>query len=1111
MRISHIETVPFYEDIWAIPLKAKPSIKRGVCTIFPNPDRNNYIIRTENGRDAIEFNFKNSQDKVNIDIHFSRRTAHICNVKLVEDGKFLFDLYVFAGGVEDLGEVTIFVPDEDKFKKIWDKKLDDLHNNMAKDCMINLNGDEYFIMQGDYGRPNASEVDDESEEQQENFFGAFSILCYISRKCYAIKIQQKSLSSTGIDKYLTVTGISPLRTKQQAGNYHLVKASLIFSDQKQAATEYNRKKLEEMVEKSGSYLKAWQEYTEERGNRILEQARKFGARHYTDYYRIERNVKLYFKEPIAEIPSEVEELAIYDSNEPYPIFLKDKTCSFHEYCEKKILARADLYKDNEKWKKKFEEKVIYGVLVHFGENCVEIRISDENKGEIPAKGYVVMSMNGEEIQIKRQSEAWDAVAHGLAGISHLGNILEGSFNFMPTAVSQPKVHISSRMCEKIFKKPPTDRQLEAIEMCLRTPDIALVQGPPGTGKTTVIAAVLEMLNEAQDKRGSSAGRVLVTSYQHDAVENMIDRIRINSLPTWKYGKRHGDVNSYNEHIKKWCSGVEERVAAFNPNIQISREEEQFCAYVAEYVYSPLPDNKKRLLEYITQHLPITEDLATRAQGLLSAEPERESHNRPDLLRMIHAIRTTDTAYADDGAKRIEELYFALEERFEANKVWQQLLCDLLKGAQPNAKQLSELARLKISLLEEFSNKPPYISSDVNEDVVALCNDVTKFLEIQRGKRDKKEQIIADWIGALKSGPEAFARAIKECDFVYSATSQQSIGADIQKQKRAIEGAKTPYTMLYDTVIVDEAARATPPDMLIPMCKAVRRIILVGDHRQLPQLVEDDLCDRIYKKANGQDRPLDSDLLSSYGSAYKLSLFELLFKKLKELESKDGIKRTITLDEQFRTHPVLGQFCSEHFYDAHGEGYKSPRQASEFEHQLPEIAGKAAVWIDVPKECGKEERLNTKSRKRECEAKCIVEYFMNFVRHQHDVAHEKKLSIGIITYYGAQRDLITSKIKLYESELTGINYRVGTVDAFQGMEFDVVFLSVVRTEPDRDGSVSFLTPNRLCVSMSRQKKVLIVVGCSDFVKSFNTHEMQTLSAFYDLCEQNKYGAIIPWKK
>lgn len=1142
MDLAYIETIPFYENISAkVHSDAKAgSVKSGLHTILPNPLHNNFIIRTEDG--AVEFDFKNQQDKVNLDALFCRASAHICNVKSTGKDGFLFDLYVFAGAVEDFGEVTILA-EEDNLKNLQSKKnpikTEKLQKELTENCTLKLDGESYFIMQGNYEKTQ----EEESEENDENGVkdnvepkGAFSILCERFRKCFAIKVQQKNLTSAGTDKYFAVTGVSSRKNIQTAGNFHLVKAKLVFSNQKKAASEYNRKKLEEITEKTGSYLKAWQEYTGARGDRILTQARKFGLQHYNNCVPTSSDtVKLYFDENIIDKIKEckIEEIILCKNGESLPLFIQDKKCDFLEYCTKK--KNADSERKKNKQAKK--EDVCCGIK-DFKDNWIEIKLPDgkdmPSPNDVAQKGYVVMSMKGEESQIERQQTAWEAIKQGKSGISSLGNILEGSFDFISSGSTPPKVHITNRVRQKIFKDPPTDRQLEAIDLALRTPDIALIQGPPGTGKTTVITAVLEILNEAQDKRGVSAGRVLATSYQHDAVENMIERIKVNALPTWKYGKRRGNSANYNEHIDSWCKEIEERVYSLNPDIRLSQEEETFHAYVAEYVYSPLPENRDRVLEYIST-LPVTEGIASKTRKLLlKKESPSDSYTAPDLLRKIRSLRTTEKSFSDDGSKRAEDLYFALEERkwFSEHKEDEKLLMDLVMGTSPSANQLSELSKLKLELLEEFSKRPAYICAEVEEDVVSLCKITANFLESQHGKKDKKEQIIAEWIGNLQGGREAFSRAIKDCDFVYAATSQQSVGKDILNQKKAAEGGIETNAKLYDTVIIDEAARAAPPDLLIPMCMAVKRIILVGDHRQLPQLVDDDLCNNVYEKVrteieknDNQTEPeyyhsesdnrhselvSESNIENTYEDAFNLSLFELLFKKLKDLEKKDGIKRTITLDKQFRTHPVLGNLCSNLFYKEEG-GYASPRGAEDFSHNLPEIKNKAAVWIDVPKEYGKEEKQGT-SRIRDCEADCIVERFLSFVRSQKDVPKDEKFSYGIIAFYSAQRDLIQRKLSSHKGELKDVTYRVGTVDAFQGMEFDVVFLSVVRT----DGSIDFLTPNRLCVSMSRQKKVLVTVGCKDFFtsKEARSQKIPALSEFYDLCagkNDDGYGAVLTWKK
>jgi superfamily I DNA and/or RNA helicase len=86
-------------------------------------------------------------------------------------------------------------------------------------------------------------------------------------------------------------------------------------------------------------------------------------------------------------------------------------------------------------------------------------------------------------------------------------------------------------------------------------------------------------------------------------------------------------------------------------------------------------------------------------------------------------------------------------------------------------------------------------------------------------------------------------------------------------------------------------------------------------------------------------------------------------------------------------------------------------------------------------------------------------------------------------------------------------RVGTVDAFQGKEFDVVFLSAVRsnklrgaTERDRRSKFGHLMlENRLCVAMSRQQRLLVTVGDLSFVRADDAREpLRSLYAFSDLC-------------
>ncbi len=95
-------------------------------------------------------------------------------------------------------------------------------------------------------------------------------------------------------------------------------------------------------------------------------------------------------------------------------------------------------------------------------------------------------------------------------------------------------------------------------------------------------------------------------------------------------------------------------------------------------------------------------------------------------------------------------------------------------------------------------------------------------------------------------------------------------------------------------------------------------------------------------------------------------------------------------------------------------------------------------------------------------------------------------------------------------------RVGTVDAFQGKEFDVVFLSIVRATdvvvPDQkvgderermlNGKYGHLRlANRLNVAMSRQRKLLVAVGDKRMAESAESKEaVPALCEFLKLCRE-----------
>lgn len=1063
-----------------------------------------------NGK-AIELIHKNQQ--LEISRLLSLGTPHVCYFDSVfDDGTFTFNIHCFAGECLNWGNVTVTAKKSDleSLKK-------DLNNIQFK-----VMGDDYFIIHSSFKKDRTTE-----NESMENF--AFSI------------IDDKKLIDVErlkVDEKLCYQAKRKPRTSRNAqpqSNYFLVKGKLEFADHQAFISDYQKKQLETIMQKGGSYLDAWRKYTAERGNILLNNVRKIGKVYFTcGEDRIvtsdSAGAVLYLDNEQPELKVlENQTISIYSTKPEDPIFIRDQNCSWDDYlikkdeeakakskAEKEALANGEEIED--------EGKSIEAEVIRVKNKSIEVK----TEGDIPVKGYFVLSTLGDEMQIQRQNNAWESIANGSCGIQHLGALLEADANILQNQHQRGKVKLSSDVYEKVFSRidkdgtkkpcPPTENQMEAIDVALRTPDIALIQGPPGTGKTTVITAILEQLNVMQDKHENSAGKVLATSYQHDAVINMTDRLRINSLPTYKFGAKHGQ-EKYTEHIEDWTKDLIARIRDKNPSLRIDNDSVSISSALLDYKLVPSNEAAKKLLNIVCNASTIDKSLLKMANDLYLeiSKDDNDSGvdtNRLDLLKAIRALRVTDESFEDDGKKRAIELYSILEldNYFDKHAEAKRLLRKAATFNGDNSEKalmLKYLRVLKNDFLDEFSYKPAYVINKINPQIVFVAEKALDSIQNSFSNTDKKSQIISGWVSLLENNPWGLEEAIKDCDFIYAATAQQSVSKDIVIQKKSLGS----NYQVYDTVVIDEAARAAPPDLLIPMCLASKRIILVGDHRQLPQLVDEDVCKAVESSITENSESVKnsnsetiSEILNNKRDPLHLSLFETLFNRLKELEKKDGIQRTVTLNKQFRTHPVLGDFASKEFYEKYpGEGYSSDwNSVSRFFHNLPGIKNKAVVWIDVPLSKGKEEKPNT-SYCRPAEVSVIVNKLKEWALSDEG----RKFSYGIITFYKEQEKELKREIGKLNLP---VKCRIGSVDAFQGMEFDVVFLSVVRSNNLKiDNPYGFLcSVNRLCVSMSRQKRVLVCVGDKNFCTTENARKeghIPALANFYDLCASSEWGAIL----
>lgn len=276
--------------------------------------------------------------------------------------------------------------------------------------------------------------------------------------------------------------------------------------------------------------------------------------------------------------------------------------------------------------------------------------------------------------------------------------------------------------------------------------------------------------------------------------------------------------------------------------------------------------------------------------------------------------------------------------------------------------------------------------------------------------------------------------------------------------------------LYDWVIVDEAARSISSELAIAM-QSGTRILLVGDHKQLPPLYSEEhknaLARRlgISKRGEELDQALGSD-------------FERVFL------SEYGKQTCATLKTQYRMAPAIGSLVSACFYENVLENGKTDDNFPNIYFRLPEKLKSRVTWLDTTSlpnayhEQGKSGSLSNRA-----EADVIIgilqdlandETFMNSKAVQ-ECLEKNEQAIGVICMYGEQKKLIRKK---FNERIWNDNFRrlvkIDSVDSYQGKENRVIILSLTRH--DKIYSTGFLhLPNRINVALSRAKDKLIIVG------------------------------------
>lgn len=277
---------------------------------------------------------------------------------------------------------------------------------------------------------------------------------------------------------------------------------------------------------------------------------------------------------------------------------------------------------------------------------------------------------------------------------------------------------------------------------------------------------------------------------------------------------------------------------------------------------------------------------------------------------------------------------------------------------------------------------------------------------------------------------------------------------------------------FDLVIVDEAARCTASELLVPL-QAARWAVLVGDHAQLEPHHKPEVVNLVAERTGIPKREI------------RRSDFERVF------STEYGKQAGARLKTQYRMWPPIGTLVSETFYPE--LALEPGRTEPEIDPSLlPASLDKPLIWVetDALGEAAFDKREDGgSSRINRAEAAAIISLLEEW--HSHDAfrgwlqtQQKHPAGIGIICMYAAQRDLIRQRLR--QSPLAYLldqHVKVGTVDSYQGKENPIILLSLVRN--NEGGSLEngvrciqegFLTAsNRINVAASRAMDRLVIVG------------------------------------
>ena len=284
---------------------------------------------------------------------------------------------------------------------------------------------------------------------------------------------------------------------------------------------------------------------------------------------------------------------------------------------------------------------------------------------------------------------------------------------------------------------------------------------------------------------------------------------------------------------------------------------------------------------------------------------------------------------------------------------------------------------------------------------------------------------------------------------------------------------------FDLAIIDEASQILEPHLIGLLCarhgeeNAIRRFVFIGDHKQLPAVVQ---------QSGEESRVSEPDLRAIHLTDCRLSLFERLLKLCRTERGYDE-RFVYMLTRQGRMHREIADFPNQAFYGGrldvvplkHQEEKLVPVETTNGIRRLLTSYRMVFLASRVP-----QDSISPKTNVNEAE---MIAATVAEIHHLAGDGFDRDRTVGVIVPYRNQIATVRNIIDRYGiPELHDIT--IDTVERYQGSQRDYIIYGFTVQQRHQ---LNFLTNNvfedeegqvvdrKLNVALTRARKCLLLIG------------------------------------